>query len=106
VITTRLTELLGLKYPIVSAPMAMHSGGTLAAAVSEAGALGSFGGLHPQKGTDWLPDEIARIRQTTQAPFAVGFISDFIPAMPKLFEATWRPSLRSSRCHSAVLSHG
>jgi nitronate monooxygenase len=88
VITTRLTALLGLKYPIVSAPMAMHSGGTLAAAVSKAGALGSFGGLHPQKGTDWLLEEIARIRQITHAPFAVGFISDFIPAMPKLFEAT------------------
>jgi nitronate monooxygenase len=69
-------------------PMAMHCGGMLAAAVSKAGALGSFGGLHPQRGPDWLLSEIALIRQTTQAPFAVGFINDFVPAMSKLFEAT------------------
>jgi nitronate monooxygenase len=87
-IPTRLTALFGLKYPLVSAPMTMHCGGTLAAAVSKAGALGSFGGLHPQKGTDWLLNEIARIRETTPAPFAVGFITDFIAAMPKLFDAT------------------
>ena len=67
--------------------MALHGGGTLAAAVSKAGGLGSFGGLHPEKDTDWLLNEIARIRTTTQQPFAVGFISDFIPVFPKLFDA-------------------
>jgi nitronate monooxygenase len=88
VITTRLTNMLGLKYPIVSAPMAMHCGGTLAAAVSKAGGLGSFGGLHPHKGPDWLRSEITHIRNETQGPFAVGFISAFIPAMSHLFDAT------------------
>jgi nitronate monooxygenase len=86
-ITTRLTRMFGLRYPIASAPMAMHSGGTLAAAVSSAGALGSFGGLHPQKGPDWLRGEIASIRKATPAPFAIGFITEFIPAMPALFDA-------------------
>jgi nitronate monooxygenase len=88
VITTRLTKMFGLRYPIVSAPMGLHSGGTLAAAVSKAGALGSFGGLHPQKGTDWLLGEIAHIRTITGAPFAVGFINDFIPMFSTLFDAT------------------
>src|SRR5204862_137723 len=32
-IRTRFTELFGLEHPVMSAPMAMHSGGTLAAAV-------------------------------------------------------------------------
>ena len=64
-ITTRISNLFGLEYPIMSAPMAMHSGGTLAAAVSRIGGLGSFGGLHPHRGTDWLLNEIAHIRQTT-----------------------------------------
>ena len=86
-ITTRITEMLGLTSPIMSAPMALHCGGTLAAAVSNAGALGSFGGLHPQKGTDWLLNEIARIRTTTDRPFAIGFINDFIPVFPKFFDA-------------------
>src|SRR3989441_869909 len=37
-ITTRFTRMFGLDYPLMSAPMAMHSGGRLAAAVSKAGA--------------------------------------------------------------------
>jgi nitronate monooxygenase len=53
--------MFGLTYPLMSAPMALHSGGTLAAAVSKAGALGSFGGLHPRKGPDWLLEEIGRL---------------------------------------------
>src|SRR5215813_2333737 len=69
----RFTELIGLKYPIMFEPMTLHSGGTLAAAVSKSGGLGSFGGLHPRKDTDWLTTEIARIRSITPAPFAVGF---------------------------------
>jgi nitronate monooxygenase len=87
VITTRVTELFGLTYPIMSAPMALHSGGTLAAAVSRAGALGSFGGIHPEKGPEWLLSEIAHIRGSTDRPFAVGFINDFIPAFARLFDA-------------------
>jgi nitronate monooxygenase len=67
--------------------MALHCGGTLAAAVSTAGALGSFGGLHPQKGTNWLLNEIAHIRATTDRPFAIGFISDFIPVFRNFFDA-------------------
>jgi NAD(P)H-dependent flavin oxidoreductase YrpB (nitropropane dioxygenase family) len=39
-IRTLLTEKFGLEYPIVSAPMGSVAGGRLAAAVSNAGALG------------------------------------------------------------------
>jgi nitronate monooxygenase len=86
-IATKITKRFGLKYPIMCAPMALHSGGKLAAAVSQAGALGSFGGLHPRKAADWLLNEIAYIRSVTDAPFALGFISDFIPAFPQFFDA-------------------
>ncbi len=86
-IRTRFTEAFGLTYPIMSAPMALHSGGTLAAAVSRCGALGSFGGLHPRMDTDWLAGEIARIRAVTDAPFALGFINDFVPLFSKFFDA-------------------
>jgi nitronate monooxygenase len=41
---TRLTQALGLRCPIVSAPMAFAAGGALAAAVSRAGGLGLIGG--------------------------------------------------------------
>ena len=41
---TPFTDRLNLDYPLMSAPMSNHSGGTLAAAVSQTGALGTFGG--------------------------------------------------------------
>lgn len=44
-ITTPLTTLLNIKHPILLAGMARTSGGPLAAAVSNAGGLGSIGGL-------------------------------------------------------------
>ena len=84
---TRFTQMFGLQYPIMSAPMAMHSGGRLAAAVTKAGALGSFGGIHQTKGPDWLRSEVEHIRAQTDRPFGVGFITDFIPMFTPLFEA-------------------
>jgi NAD(P)H-dependent flavin oxidoreductase YrpB (nitropropane dioxygenase family) len=44
-ITTPLTQLLGIKHPIILAGMARTSGGLLAAAVSNAGGLGVIGGF-------------------------------------------------------------
>ncbi|PRX50122.1 nitronate monooxygenase [Prauserella shujinwangii] len=42
-IRTRLTELLGIQYPVVSAPMGAVAGGRLASAVTAAGGLGLVG---------------------------------------------------------------
>src|SRR5207245_1623090 len=86
-LNTRITELFGIEYPVMSAPMAMHSGGKLAAAVSKAGGLGSFGGIHRDKGPDWLREEIALVRSQTDKPFAVGFITAFLPMFQQHFEA-------------------
>lgn len=84
---TRFTEMFGLDHPVMSAPMALHSGGTLAGAVSRAGGLGSFGGVHPAKGPDWLKAEIDLIRNATDRPFGVGFITAFLGFTEPLFEA-------------------
>lgn len=79
--------MFGITYPVMAAPMSLHSGGTLAAAVSAAGGLGSFGGTHPWKGPDWIHAEIATIRATTHLPFGVGFITPFLPFTEPHFEA-------------------
>ncbi|MCO8125953.1 nitronate monooxygenase [Acidimicrobiia bacterium EGI L10123] len=84
---TRFSELFGLTHPLMSAPMVMHSGGRLAGAVSAAGALGSFGGMHPAREPDWVRDEIALARQATDRPFAVGFITPFLPMAEPFLEA-------------------
>ncbi|MEB3062397.1 NAD(P)H-dependent flavin oxidoreductase [[Mycobacterium] zoologicum] len=84
---TRFTEIFGLRYPIMSAPMAMHSGASIAAAVSSAGALGSFGGMNPS-GPEWIRGEVTAVRAATDRPFAVGFITPFLQFGAPLFEAT------------------
>ena len=84
---TRITELFGIEYPIMSAPMALHSGGRLAGAVSQAGGLGTFGGINPYGGADWVRQQIRDVRSQTDRPFGVGFITHFIPMFPQHFEA-------------------
>jgi NAD(P)H-dependent flavin oxidoreductase YrpB (nitropropane dioxygenase family) len=79
---TRITEMLGIPYPILLAPMAWITDAELAAAVSEAGGLGTIG---PNAGfktvtTDVnetgerLRAQIRRCRELTDRPFAVNFV--------------------------------
>lgn len=82
---TRFTRLLDLDYPIMSAPMSNHSGGRLAAAVSTAGGLGTFGGSNGF-GQEWFQEQIDATRSQTDRPFGVGFITQLIEAHPANFE--------------------
>jgi nitronate monooxygenase len=84
---TRFTEAFRLEHPLLSAPMVMHSGGRLAGAVSSAGALGSFGGIHMRHDAGWVRDEVELVRAATDRPFAVGFITPFLPATETFFDA-------------------
>jgi nitronate monooxygenase len=79
--------MFGLQHPVMSAPMAMHSGGTLAAAVSAAGGMGSFGGIHATEGPDWVLAHAALVRDLTDRPFAIGFITPFLPYFEGHFQA-------------------
>jgi nitronate monooxygenase len=72
-IQTALTEKFGVEYPVVLAPMASVSGGELAAAVSNAGALGLVGGGYGDP--DWLHNELSRCRKETDRPWGVGLIT-------------------------------
>ena len=54
-IKTRLTESLGIEYPVIQAPMAFDAGGKLAAAVSSSGGLGLIGGGYGDE--DWLSEQ-------------------------------------------------
>jgi nitronate monooxygenase len=87
VITTRFTELFGVAHPIMGAPMAMHSGGTLAAAVSAGGGVGSFCGIHTTERPDWVTTQAALVREQTDRPFAIGFITPFLEFTEPYFQA-------------------
>lgn len=85
-IRTRFTEMFDLTKPIMSAPMALHSGGTVAGAVSAAGGLGTFGGI-TLAGPDWIAAEITKVRDVTDATFGVGFITAFLDFAAPLLDA-------------------
>ena len=69
-IETRLTKLLDIQHPIISAPMASAAGGALAAAVSSAGALGMIGGAYPNG--QWIDAEFSA---AGNIPVGCGFIT-------------------------------
>jgi nitronate monooxygenase len=70
---TRITRLLGIELPLVGAPMATASTPELAAAVSNAGGLGSLGGAYTPP--DRLRADIRRVRELTDRPFAVNLFA-------------------------------
>ncbi len=66
---TRITELLGIKYPIVQGGMAWVAENHLAAAVSEAGGLGLIGGANAPG--EVVRDYIHKVKEVTNKPFGV-----------------------------------
>jgi nitronate monooxygenase len=67
--TTRVAELLGVRYPLVQAPMGGATTAELVAAVSNAGGVGSFGAARTDP--EELRATIRRIRELTDRPFGV-----------------------------------
>lgn len=69
---TRVTELLGIRYPIVQGGLAYLAYAELAAAVSNAGGLGQITAM-TVGGPEALRAEIRKVRQLTDKPFGVNF---------------------------------
>ncbi|MEX0781008.1 MAG: nitronate monooxygenase family protein [Dehalococcoidia bacterium] len=80
VLRTRLCDMLGIEYPVISAGMGPVAGGImgpvatseLVAAVSNAGGLGVIGGAG--FGADRLREEINKVRSMTDKPFGVDLL--------------------------------
>jgi nitronate monooxygenase len=70
---TPLCGLLGVRYPLVQAPMANNAPPALAAAVSAAGALGSIAGATLSR--DELLAAIREVRDSTDGAFAVNLFA-------------------------------
>jgi NADH:quinone reductase (non-electrogenic) len=75
---TRITELFGIRHPIIQGGMHFVGLAELAAAVSNAGGLGIITGL-TQRTPDDLSREIERCRRMTDKPFGVNLT--FLPAV-------------------------
>jgi NAD(P)H-dependent flavin oxidoreductase YrpB (nitropropane dioxygenase family) len=117
VIKTRLTELLGIRHPIVLGGMSRATGADLVAAVSQAGGLGTLGvsAMTP----DDIRTAVERIRSGTDRPFGLNLllflVSDAqveaaLAAHPRVVASAWRRpeyDLRafSQRVHAAGALH-
>lgn len=78
-IRTALSDLLGIEHPIIQAGMGPFAPASLAAAVSNAGGLGSIGtfGLDPiqlARPMDDVKRQFTSIRELTDRPFAINFV--------------------------------
>jgi len=71
---TRITELLGIKHPIIQGAMSWVSFPPLVAAVSNAGGLGILGAafMSPEE----LKENIRKIKKLTDKPFGVNFMAN------------------------------
>lgn len=73
----RFIDLVGIDHPIVQAPMAGADTPALAAAVAEAGGLGSLGvGPRPP---EFIKERVAALRSTTSRPFNLNFFAHTAP---------------------------
>jgi nitronate monooxygenase len=85
-----LSQRLELAVPLIQAPM---SGGAtsaaLVAAVSEAGALGSFGSGYLR--ADAILAQVREVRELTRRPFAINlFLPNTLPVSPEALQAAQR----------------
>lgn len=91
-IETPLTSLLGIKHPILSAPMAIIAGSRLVKAVGEAGGFGILGGGYGDK--NWLELETAKLKAVA-APFGIGFITWSLAKQPELLDIALKAKPRA-----------
>lgn len=79
----RITELFGIKYPIISGGMVWCSGWRLASAVSNAGGLGLIGAgsMHPEV----LREHIQKCKQATDKPYGVN-VPMLYPEIDKIID--------------------
>lgn len=80
-ITSRLTEVLAIDHPIMSAPMATVAGARLAEAVSRAGGFGLIGGGYGER--EWLQEQLCQVDCSS---IGVGFITWRLRQQPELLE--------------------
>jgi nitronate monooxygenase len=87
----RLLDLLKTEYPIIQAPMAGAMDWELAAAVSEAGGLGSL--PCAMLNADQVREQLAKIRVRTRKPINLNFFCHTPPELNNAREAHWRERL-------------
>lgn len=82
---SRLIDLLGVEHPIIQAGMGTFgSGAALAAAVSDAGAIGTIGAA--KRSPDGLRDELRAFHELTDSTFIVNFTRPWLRLYPECLD--------------------
>ncbi|WP_104513481.1 NAD(P)H-dependent flavin oxidoreductase [Acinetobacter indicus] len=92
-IQTRVTQMLGIRHPIIQGGMMWVGTAEMASAVSNAGGLGTLTAL-TQPSPEALAQEIARCREMTDQPFAVNLT--LLPAVNPPPYAEYRQAIIDS----------
>jgi enoyl-[acyl-carrier protein] reductase II len=110
-VTNRIQALLGVRYPVIQAPMTYIARAELAAAVSEGGGLGMIETLTPEGRAD-----LRRVRDLTARPVAANLmiqgwkrdpsIVDALAAaeVRQVFTSAGDPALFTARLHDAGMT--
>ena len=95
-IATKLTELLGIRVPLLNAPMTPQAGGLLARAVSKAGGFGMVG-IEEIDTEAEIAEQLAIVHEGPAVPFGIGLVAWVIDQRPELLDIAIaaRPSLIS-----------
>lgn len=95
-----VAELFNIELPIIQAPMAGSQDSALAAAVCNAGGLGSLPAA--MLTVDSLRSELIKLRQLTDKPFNVNFFCHVPPHVDAAREAAWRELLAPYYCQFGI----
>jgi len=110
-VTNRIQALLGVKYPVIQAPMTYIARAELAAAVSEGGGLGMIETLTPEGRAD-----LRRVRELTDRPVAANLMIQGWKCDPSIvdeladsevrhvFTSAGDPALFTARLHDAGMT--
>jgi nitronate monooxygenase len=82
---TALTDKLGIRVPIINAPMTPQAGGALAVAVSQAGGFGMLG-IDEDETIDDISAQLNIIRSAGEAPFGMGLVAWVVAKRPELID--------------------
>ena len=93
---TRITDLLGIRHPILLAGMAGSTDAALVAAVSRAGGLGILG-VSTYPTADLIRAEVAKVREFTPNPFGINlllwgapeYVEPVLELQPAVLSTAW-----------------
>ena len=77
-IDTAITRMLGIRYPIIAAPMFIVSNVDMVVAVAEAGAIATFPSLN-YRPVEEFRNAIREIKRRTNKPFGVNLVMKLTP---------------------------